>query len=224
MKEIGFSDEHRKRIDDFFAARTFISDRKIATRFHDSDAHVYDLKFIRPHLRPGMTVLDLGTGSGILAHESSGIAGRVIAVDKFSEFFDPTYKASNIEFVKSDVLEFSYPEQFDLVLLFGVVTYLDYEQSERLYDSVNRLLKDGGTLLAKHGCGVEEDVFVDGFSEHFQSHYVALYKHLQNEKRLLEKYFDVDAVDIYPDHLNRWTNTRYYGFICRKPKSAEERP
>jgi cyclopropane fatty-acyl-phospholipid synthase-like methyltransferase len=218
MKDLKFTKDHKEKIDRFLKERTSVEDRKLATRFHDSDAHVYDLGFIRPHLSQGAHVLDLGCGSGILAYEAAKTAEHVLAVDKFEEFFDPQYRADNMEFEKSDILEFSRaPVSFDVILLFGVVTYLDYDETRRIYSRIAGWLRDDGVLLAKHGCGVTEDVFVDGFSKHLQSHYVALYKYLETEKDILSEYFaSVEVTDIYPDHLNRWDDTRYYAFICRK--------
>ncbi len=216
MMDIRFSLEQKRRINDFLCSRTKISDRKIATRFHDSDAHVYDLAFIRPFLRPNRYALDLGTGSGLLAYEMAKVVEKVIAVDKYESFFSPQYRSDNLEFIECDVHDFKSKHRFDIVLLFGVITYLDYEQSIRVYQLAHNLLNDDGVLLVKHGCGLKEDVLVDGYSEHLNSHYVALYKQVEVEKQLLAEYFNVEVVDIYPQHLNRWENTKYFGFILSK--------
>jgi ribosomal protein L11 methyltransferase len=58
------------------------------------------LALIERHVSPGMAVLDLGSGSGILSVASAGLGGRVLAVDN-----DPSAVAATRQAVRRNGLE-----------------------------------------------------------------------------------------------------------------------
>jgi ribosomal protein L11 methyltransferase len=126
------------------------------------------LRALEEHVRPGLSVLDVGCGSGILAIAAAKLgAGRVLAVD-----IDPqAVKAAGENVLASDVagvievregssLEAAGGERFGLV-----VANISGLALERLAQGVSAALADGGMLVAS---GFLEDA-VDGLSRAFGS-------------------------------------------------------
>jgi len=103
-------------------------------------------------LRPGMTVVDLGTGTGYMLPYLSaavGPTGRLIAVDIFEEFLAAakTHAAeknlSNVEFVLGTDTDPKIPMgEADLVLTLDVYHHFDYP--EKTVGALRRGLKAGG--------------------------------------------------------------------------------
>ncbi len=203
----------KKKVDAFWSKRAKIEDPRVATHFKKDDTHVYDLELIRKYTNPNSDILDLGCGTCYLANELATEVHYIKAVDKYPEFLKHCLTVPNLETLASDVLDYTDTRKYDLILLFGVVMYFSEEDTQKIYSMCRNMLKPQGKLIVKHQCGVNEDVAIDNYSPTIGDTYYAVYKHVDKDKKLLEQYFGVDVVDIYPPRLNPWPNTHFYAFI-----------
>ena len=106
-------------------------------------------------IRPGMTVADIGAGTGLFTRmfaDAVGPEGRVYAVDISDEFIghiEETAKREgkkNITGVICDPFDAKLPEaSIDLALVCD--TYHHFEFPTRTMQSIHRALKPGGTLV-----------------------------------------------------------------------------
>ena len=203
----------KKKVDAFWSKRAKIEDPRVATHFKKDDTHVYDLELIRKYTNPNSDILDLGCGTCYLANELVDEVHYIKAVDKYPEFLKHCRHVPNLETLASYVLDYTDTRTYDLIVLFGVVMYFSEDDTKKIYNMCKQLLKPTGTLIVKHQCGVNEDVAIDNYSPTIGDTYYAVYKHVTKDKKLLEKYFNVEVVDIYPPRLNPWPNTHFYAFI-----------
>jgi ubiquinone/menaquinone biosynthesis C-methylase UbiE len=103
-------------------------------------------------IKPGMTVVDLGTGPGyMLPHlsEAVGSSGRVIGQDVFPDFLgkarERTAALKNVSLVQGTAKSTGLKENTaDLVLVLDVYHHLDYP--EQTLAELRRSLKRGGRL------------------------------------------------------------------------------
>ncbi len=122
-------------------------------------------KHIKDYAKDKRLVLDIGTGSGILAVEASGYADKVIAVDinpDAIQYCCDNVKNSNIEFRQSDLFSaIKGNEIFDMIIFNPPYLPLDEEEPEdsRLattggkkgYEVIERFLSEAGNHLSEEG-------------------------------------------------------------------------
>lgn len=109
---------------------------------------------IQRNVRPGDVVLDVGTGTGLLAFMASRAgADRVYAVEH-SDFIEVAREIAhqngftNIEFVQANSREFTPPEPIDVVLHEQMGDELFNENMlQNLLDLRDRVLRPGGRIL-----------------------------------------------------------------------------
>lgn len=107
------------------------------------------------NLRPGATVVDLGTGAGVLLpflSQAVGPEGRVIAQDIIQEFLDKATELArarglaNVEFLlgteKDPRLEAA---SADLIL--AVDSYHHFDYPDEMLAGIRRALRDGGRFV-----------------------------------------------------------------------------
>lgn len=85
----------------------------------------------RLDIRPGMRILDLGTGTGVLVpylSESAGAEGHITAIDLSEGMLTLARKKyghlTNVEFLKLDFEEEALPGVYDLVMMYCVYPHL----------------------------------------------------------------------------------------------------
>src|SRR4051812_12968256 len=99
---------------------------KMSEQSHRSDPHVLNRRTVeRDHrvlaamLRPGMSVLDVGCGTGAITGgiaRAVGESGRVLGVDRDESLLEVARREhSSVEFVRGDALELPYDSEFDIV-------------------------------------------------------------------------------------------------------------
>jgi type I protein arginine methyltransferase len=111
-------------------------------------------KGIDRYIKPGETVVDLGTGSGILSFLASRKnPARIYAIDH-SEFIEVAKQVaeqngiSNIQFEKINSRFFNPPEKADVILHEQIGDELfDENMVENILDMKRRVLKKGGKIL-----------------------------------------------------------------------------
>jgi protein arginine N-methyltransferase 1 len=109
---------------------------------------------ITRNIRPGDVVLDLGTGTGVLAMMASRAGARKVYAVEHSEFIEVAREIAahngftNIEFVQANSREFTPPEQIDVVLHEQMGDELFNENLlGNVLDLRRRVLRAGGRIL-----------------------------------------------------------------------------
>ena len=112
-------------------------------------------KILKPYIKDGMTVLDLGCGPGFFTIELAqmvGETGKVIAVDlqegmlqKLNDKFTGTELENRITLHKCEEDKISYKENVDFVLAFYVVHEIPNQQS--LFEELQTIIKPNGKLF-----------------------------------------------------------------------------
>jgi len=106
-------------------------------------------------LQPGMTVADIGTGTGFMLPYLSGAVGSggsVLSEDIFPDFLDKAkntakeHKLTNVKFIRGSETDPSLPENsVDVVL--ALDTYHHWNYPEKMLAALHRALRAGGRLV-----------------------------------------------------------------------------
>ena len=109
---------------------------------------------IQRNVQPGDVVLDLGTGTGLLAFMASKAGAKKVYAVEHSDFIQVAREIAdhngftNIEFVRANSREFTPPEPIDVVLHEQMGDELFNENMlENLLDLRDRVLRPGGRIL-----------------------------------------------------------------------------
>ncbi len=109
---------------------------------------------IRRNVEPGDVVLDLGTGTGLLAFMASRAGAKKVYAVEHSDFIEVAREIAklngftNIEFVQANSREFTPPEPIDVVLHEQMGDELFNENMlMNLLDLRDRVLRPGGRIL-----------------------------------------------------------------------------
>lgn len=181
-----------------------------------NDFSDFDAEFILKHSNPNAEILDLATGTGITLNKYYKKVKHITAVEKFKEFSDFIEKSDKITVINEDVTAFCTQKKYDLILMFGLVSYFSETEIKKLYEKYKKLLKPHGKLIIKNQFGLKEDVSVEGFSEELKTDYYAQYRHIEKETKILKElgYKNITVTDIYPPECNRWENTHFYAITA----------
>jgi SAM-dependent methyltransferase len=105
------------------------------------------VKMLSSHLKPGMTVLELGCGTGSFTRELARSGAEVVAIDVSPELLEiarANCSAPNIQYQIQNAYSLSYPEAvFDSVVGSSVLHHLEIKEALR---DVYRVLKPAGTI------------------------------------------------------------------------------
>ena len=105
------------------------------------------VKMLSSHLKPGMTVLELGCGTGSFTRELARSGADVVAIDVSPELLEmarANSSAPNVQYQIQNAYALSYSEGgFDSVVGSSVLHHLEVEKALR---NVYRVLKPGGTI------------------------------------------------------------------------------
>lgn len=194
-----------------------ITDAK-ATRNKAKDFSKYDIQLMKTLADKNKTLLDLGSGTGLLINYLIDDFKSITAVEKYPEFSRFIIRTDKIKLINEDLLKLQIPEneKYDIVSLFGVMNYFDLKEATILYKKIKSFLKKGGILVVKNQMGIKEDIIVNGYSEELQTNYYSEYRHIDKEINLLKDigFVNDKIIDIYPPEFNRWDNTHFYALIC----------
>jgi SAM-dependent methyltransferase len=105
------------------------------------------VKMLSSHLEPGMTVLELGCGTGYFTRELARSGAHIIAIDVSPELLEiarANCSAPNVHYQIQNAYLLSYSEAaFDSVVGSSVLHHLEIEQALR---EIYRVLKPDGTI------------------------------------------------------------------------------
>lgn len=189
-----------------------------SNRWTSGDLVKYENELLLPLTKTAKRIADIGSGTGDLSRELAGTEKELVAVDfvgKFGSVFDQ----ENHTFIEAPATNLP-PDlgKFEVVLLMGVITYLDDSEENNAYAECARLLADNGTLFLKHQCSSSDEFIVNGWSDDLGAAYSARYPSFEAELEKLQQLFGAIEVVKYPEQFNKWDTSFHVAFICSDPK------
>lgn len=180
-----------------------------------NDNTIYDIEFIKKYSRPKETLLDLGSGTGLIVNKLTNYFKNIIAVEFFEEFSKFIIR-NNITIINKDLLNFKHENKFSIITMFGVSQFFNEKESLHIYKNVSSLLKPSGIFIMKNQFGINKTKTVTS-SKEVGDNYYSQYREINYEVDRLKSigFIDVEIVDIYPKEANRWNDTHYYALICK---------
>ena len=105
------------------------------------------VKMLSSHLKPGMTVLELGCGTGCFTRELADSGADIVAIDVSPDLLEiarGNCSAPNVQYQIQNAYALGYPEAvFDSVVGSSVLHHLEIEKALR---DIYRVLKPEGTI------------------------------------------------------------------------------
>ena len=126
-------------------------DKAEATKMYDNRSLEVDYRTLIPILKEGMSVLDIGCGTGAISKDIANIVGEtgnVVGIDNTANIIESgkeTYKeVKNLELKHIDLFDFESEEKFDLIIAARVLQWLNNPKEALL--KMKKLLKPNGTI------------------------------------------------------------------------------
>ena len=105
------------------------------------------VEMIGAHLKPGMTILELGCGAGYFTKELARSGAEIVAVDVSADLLEiakANCPASNVRYEIQDACALTYSDAaFDSVVGSSILHHLEMQPALR---QIHRVLKPGGTI------------------------------------------------------------------------------
>ncbi|GLY62470.1 methyltransferase [Pectobacterium carotovorum subsp. carotovorum] len=191
----------------------------IEMRNKAKDSTRFDVDLMKSYASSERSLLDLGSGTGLLVNELVSDYKNIVAVEKYRQFSDFILVSDNVKVINEDILELKTTELYDVISVFGVMPYFNQEEAKKIYSLITNSLRKSvhSVAVIKHQMGVDCDVTVNGWSEELNAEYYSEYRYVENEIALLHQagFTRIDKLDIYPSEFNRWSNTHFYALVCR---------
>jgi SAM-dependent methyltransferase len=183
-----------------------------------SDYSHYDIDFIRNFSDKKESLLDLGSGTGLIVNNLTDDFKDIVAVELFEEFSN-YINGDNITICNENLIDFFLNDSFGMITMFGTAHYFDEKESLKIYQNVFSMLKSNGIFILKNQFGINKTKTVNS-SKDLGDKYFAQYRFLHHEIERLKKigFEGVFVHDIYPSEANRWSDTHYYALVCKKNK------
>ncbi len=105
-----------------------------------------EIEHLRAHFLPGTSVLDLGCGTGLLAHRLLDFGCTVTGVDNSAEML--AHVSDRVRRVHADIEQLELPERFDVVLLpSGLVNHAEASIRHAFIAAASRHVAPHGQLI-----------------------------------------------------------------------------
>lgn len=116
-----------------------------------------------------------------------------------------------------------HPAPFELLLISGLLIYLNDDDCLKVLRDAGRFCKEGGAIYLREPVGISERFTLDRFySEELADEYSAIYRSVGELKAMMEAVFVGQGINIeregflYPDELEKRRETRQYYFVLRR--------
>ena len=188
----------------------------------DEESYARKLAATQALMRPDMTVLELGCGTGSTALEHAPHVAHVDATDISAEMLrigsEKAERAgiTNISFKQSGVTDFDAPDDsYDMVLALNLIHLLP--DREAALANIERVLKPGGIFISSTGCLADRMWFLRPVIAVMQWIGKAPYVSFLGAEQVLR---EVSAAGF--EEQNHWTHGRANSLflVARKPDSA----
>lgn len=144
--------EHKLKIN----PRTIVleADRNQSLHFN-KDAALKEEAALLPFINIDLhsRVLDLGCGDGRWAKKLAGSCKEFVGVDFSGKFIDKAHRNvadANARFICLPAQEYYVDEKYDLILVIGLLTYLNDEDIIKLSNNCRRMLGSNGRLIVRN--------------------------------------------------------------------------
>lgn len=124
---------------------------RAATKLYNNRSLEKDYRTLRPILKEGMVILDIGCGTGAISKDIAkiiGAKGKVIGIDNTKKFIENGRQSygdvENLELIHSDLFDFESAEKFDLIIAARVLQWLTTPKEALL--KMKALLKPAGQI------------------------------------------------------------------------------
>jgi cyclopropane fatty-acyl-phospholipid synthase-like methyltransferase len=193
------------------------SPSKLSSKVNTINDHTdLDVQFILKFVNSDTEMLDLASGSGLTINRIYKYVKSITAIEKYPEFSKHISKSKKIKVINQDIKDFECDIKFDLITMFGIVSYFNEDEITDIYSKYKNNLNEKGSLIIKNQFGINNDVIISGFSDELKTEYYSQYRQLLKEIAILEKvgYKKIEFYDIYPEEYNRWRNTHFYSIVA----------
>ena len=141
-------------------------------------------------IREGVRVLDVACGTGVLFPDYKKLGADVTGIDISPEMVKiAKEKSPDTEVVCGDVLDFSFKDKFDAVMIYNAFPH--FAEPQKLIEKLSTLLKDSGRLSIAHG--ISEKELAECHSGSAENVSVPLVKK-EVLAQMMEPYFNVDVL------------------------------
>jgi len=206
--------KNKQSIEFYKSLAVNVTDAKIL-KFSSDNTH-RDVDFIRLFSNKNQSLLDLGSGTGLIVNKLTNDFKDITAVELFKEFSD-YISGKNIQIHNENLINFCTEKKYGIATMFGTAHYFNEEESLNIYRNIFLMLDDNAVFILKNQFGVEETKTVNG-SETLGKEYFAQYRSIDFEIKRLEGvgFKNIGVHDIYPAKENKWKDTHYYALVCEK--------
>jgi 2-polyprenyl-3-methyl-5-hydroxy-6-metoxy-1,4-benzoquinol methylase len=202
-------------IHDFWKARSQAS----TIRWTSKELLTFEIDYLNERLKSlneRIRILDLGCGHGELSRLITKKGDSLSGVDFIPEFSKSFKETDNHSFTCVNVADFVTDQEFDLVLLMGVVQFLEVEEELRVYDNMSRMLSTNGIAVIKSQVGIEDEVLINEYSDALKAEYSSRYPHVTQQSNSILKFLNIIEIIEYPSRFNHFSNSKHVAFICEK--------
>lgn len=145
-------------------------------------------------LEKNMRVLDLGCGSGRMLVFFAQKCGFVVGVDFSKSLFEIADKniknleLKNVSLIQQSIFDFYIKDKFDIILIGGVLSYLNDREVEKVLLNIKDMLKKNGVLIVRDSLSCKKrQTLKEKYMDNFKDNYNVVYRTIKEFKYFFEK-------------------------------------